>query len=87
METVWSVSKLPTESVGSRRQLVANCVHTADTTKQDATKVDSFVASAVCIGFTVIKLINGFPQTKTEPTFAFPHIPSEIILKEIKSLL
>jgi len=25
-----SVSKLSTESVGSRRELVANCVHTAD---------------------------------------------------------
>ena len=30
----WSVSKLSTESVGSRRELVANCVHTADATKQ-----------------------------------------------------
>ena len=35
MESVWSVSKLSTDSVGSRRQLVANCVHTADA---DATK-------------------------------------------------
>jgi len=35
MESVWSVSKLSTESVGSRRQLVANCFHTADA---DATK-------------------------------------------------
>ena len=35
MESVWSVSKLSTESVGSRRQLVANCDHTADA---DATK-------------------------------------------------
>ena len=26
----WSVSKLSTESVGSRRELVANCVHTAN---------------------------------------------------------
>jgi len=34
MESVWSVSKLSTESVGSRRDLVANCVHTADATKQ-----------------------------------------------------
>ena len=34
MESVWSVSKLSTESVGSHRQLVANCVHTADATKQ-----------------------------------------------------
>jgi len=37
MESVWwSVSKLSTESVGSRRELVANCVHTADS---DATKL------------------------------------------------
>ena len=35
MESVWSVSKLSTESVGSRRELVANCVDTADA---DATK-------------------------------------------------
>ena len=35
MESVWSVSKLSTESVASRRELVANCVHTADA---DATK-------------------------------------------------
>ena len=34
MESVWSVSKFSTESVGSRRELVANCVNTADTTKQ-----------------------------------------------------
>ena len=38
MESVWSVSKFSTESVGSRRELVANCVHTADA---DATKVSS----------------------------------------------
>ena len=37
MESVWSVSKLSTESVGSRRELVANCVHTADA-DADATK-------------------------------------------------
>jgi len=35
MESVWSISKFSTESVGSRRKLVANCVHTAD---DDATK-------------------------------------------------
>jgi len=35
MESVWSVYKLSTESVGSRRQLVANSVHTTDA---DATK-------------------------------------------------
>jgi len=34
MESVSSVSKLSTESVGSRRELVVNCVHTADATKQ-----------------------------------------------------
>jgi len=38
MESVWSASKLSTESVGSRRELhvVAKCVHTddADATKQ-----------------------------------------------------
>jgi len=42
-----SVSKLSTESVGSRREVVTNCVHTADA---DATQLDSCVASAVCIG-------------------------------------
>jgi len=35
MESVWPVSKSSTESVGSRRELIANCVHTADA---DATK-------------------------------------------------
>jgi len=36
-ESVWSASKLSTESVGSRHELVANCVHTADA-DADATK-------------------------------------------------
>jgi len=44
MESIWSVSKLSTESVGSRRELVANCVHTADA---DATQLDSCL---MCIG-------------------------------------
>jgi len=44
MESVWSVLKLSTESVGSRRELVANCIHTAD-----ATQLDSFVASASAV--------------------------------------
>ena len=35
---VWSVSKLSTESVHSRRELVANSVHTADA---DATQLHS----------------------------------------------
>jgi len=30
MESVWSVSKWSTESIGSRREPVANSVHTAD---------------------------------------------------------
>jgi len=30
MESVWPVSKMSTESVGSRRELVANSVHSAD---------------------------------------------------------
>jgi len=47
---VWSVSKLSTESVDSRRELVANCVHAADA---DATQLDSFVASAVFIGYRI----------------------------------
>jgi len=38
MESVWTVSKLTTESVGSRRELVADCVHIADA---DATQLDS----------------------------------------------
>jgi len=38
MESVWPVSILSTESIGSRRKLVANCVHTAD-----ATQLHSFV--------------------------------------------
>jgi len=46
---VWSVSKLSTESVDSRRELVANFVHTADA---DATQLNGRVASAsaVCVG-------------------------------------
>ena len=38
IKSVWSVSKLSTESVGSRRELVANRVHTADA---DASTVES----------------------------------------------
>jgi len=45
VESVWSVSKLSTGFVGSRRELVANSVRTADA---DATLVAS--SSAVCIG-------------------------------------
>ena len=49
MESVWSVSKLSTESVGSRRELVANCVHTADATKRFR-RVDSVYWALVDIG-------------------------------------
>ena len=34
MKSVWLVSKLSNVSVGSRRELVANCVHTTDATRQ-----------------------------------------------------
>ena len=44
-----AMAKLSTESVGSRRELVANSVHTAD-----ATQLDSWVASVVCSGHNVI---------------------------------
>jgi len=40
--------QLSTESVSSRRELVANCVHAAE-----ATQLDSWVASAVCIEHNV----------------------------------
>ena len=41
---IFIVSKLSTESVGSRRELVANCANTADATQLVAS------ASAACIG-------------------------------------
>ena len=60
MESVWSVSKLSTESVGSRRELCSHRRRRRDKTVSsrrrcvtaDATRLDSFVssASAVCIG-------------------------------------
>jgi len=59
MESVWSVSKLLTESVGSRRQLVANCVHTADA----PTGQNSFVASASAIG------LNGVDASEAHLVF------------------
>jgi len=51
MESVWSVSKSSTESVGSRRELVANCAFTPPT----PTRQNSFVASAsaMCIGHKI----------------------------------
>jgi len=55
MESIWPVSKLSSETVGSRRELVANSVHTADA---DATRLDCWVASesAVCNGLFVAML-------------------------------
>jgi len=38
LKQLCSVSKLSTESVGSRRELVANTIHTVDV---DATRLDS----------------------------------------------
>ena len=38
-ESVWSVSNLSTESVVSRRELVVNCVHTADATQLEFRRV------------------------------------------------
>jgi len=55
MESVWSVSKLSTESVGSRRELVANCVHTADggATKQFRCARSTVSSRRRCVlGFT-----------------------------------
>ena len=39
MEFVWSVFKLSTESVGSRREPVANSVHTADASVRQLSRV------------------------------------------------
>ena len=50
MESVWSVSKLSTEFIGSRRKLVANCVQTADA---DATQLDSASRRRCALGVTV----------------------------------
>jgi len=46
-----SVSKLSTESVGSRRDLVANCVYTAD-----ATQLDCCITSASAVSWYVLGL-------------------------------
>jgi len=51
MEFVWSVSELSTESASSRREIFANSVHTADA---DETQLNSWEASAVCIGHHVV---------------------------------
>ena len=56
MESVWSVSKLSTEYVGSRRELVANCVHTADA---DATQLDSGVYWTLSVTTTTCKCQRG----------------------------
>ena len=53
MESVWPISKLSTESVGSRRELVTNCVHTADA---DATK--QFRRAGVGGAYIVVVLLK-----------------------------
>ena len=68
MESVWSVCKLSTESIGSRRELVANIVFTPPT----PTRQNSFVASAsaVCIGHknhNVCRLKYYFEQVVYRP--------------------
>ena len=84
MESVCSVSKLSTESVGSRRELCSHrrrvktvssrrrCVHTAD-----ATRLDSFVssASAVCIGLNR----SGAVQCVQLNTGKLMHLTCEVV--------
>jgi len=54
MQSVWSVSKLSTESVDSRRGLVANSVQTSDI---DATRQLSRVGvGGVCVGHYTVQL-------------------------------
>ena len=60
VKLLYSVTKLSTESVGSRRELLARSVQTADA---DATQLDSWVASAVCIGLKAERAINTDPST------------------------
>jgi len=54
VKPLWSVSKLSTESVGSRRELVADCVHTA----ADATRRNSTVESRRLTQMYVLGLIS-----------------------------
>ena len=42
LRNLCSVSKLSIEAVGSRRELVANCVHTADATQLDSCVFDHY---------------------------------------------
>ena len=49
MESVWSVSKLSTESVGSRRELVVNCELCSHRRRRQFRRV----GVAVCIGHYV----------------------------------
>jgi len=72
------VSKLSTESVGIRRKLVANCVHTADA---DATQLDSCVASAVCrpIGYKI--------RIKNIKLLALLHNRLQLLFNEVVTLV
>jgi len=68
MASVWSVSKLSTEFVGSRRELVANCVRTADTMQ-----LDSLLANLFRLVETVAKLVANSeypPPTRLNSTVA-----------------
>jgi len=60
MESVWPVSKLSTESVGSRRELVANSVHTPSRPRRrDATRHLSLVGVGACVfGITQLYLLQ-----------------------------
>jgi len=61
MESVWSVSKLSTEFVGSRRELAAISVHTADV---DATQLNSTVQlhRRCVLGISIGKLTDSLPN-------------------------
>ena len=60
MKSIWSISKLSTESVGGRRELVANSIHTADA---NVTWLDSWVASAVWFGHNAKQAYQRFKIT------------------------
>ena len=60
--------------LGSRRELVANCVHTTDA---DATQLDSLVASASAV---CIRLYEASPETPTAAWYLYSareRIPSD----------
>jgi len=77
MESVWSVSKLSTESVGSRRELVAYCVHTADdanATKQFRRVGGVFVASVSFSSPRRRRCVLGFTDCVLGFTDVYSHV-------------